>query len=68
MPQFEHDCDECTFVGHYKGIDIYTCPQNTMPTVVARYGSDGPEYTSGQTIKIDDLTLTIDRPPFEVSP
>ena len=44
-PRFQHDCDNCVFLGHYEGHDLYYCPRE--PTVIARYGGGGPEYTSG---------------------
>lgn len=49
-PQYQHDCDECTFLGQYGNYDLYFCTQGggyRSPTVIARYGNDGPEYTSG---------------------
>jgi hypothetical protein len=43
-----HDCDACTFLGSTRGeADLYYCPQSDMPTVIVRYGSDGPDYESG---------------------
>ena len=50
-PQFTHDCEVCKFLGHQGGHDLYYCERE--PTVVARYGSDGPEYTSG--LRLADL-------------
>lgn len=44
-PFYKHDCDECEFIGTVN-IDIYRCPQNGIPTWIARYGSGGPQYTS----------------------
>lgn len=40
-----HDCDRCRFLGHEKEHDLYLCP-GVNPTVIARYGSDGPNYLS----------------------
>ena len=50
-PKFEHDCGKCVFIGHIAGRDIYTCPQSGIPTIVARVGDDGPDYTSGDRIR-----------------
>lgn len=45
QPVFEHDCDDCTFIGHVLGHDLWICPQGgVMPTLLARWGNDGPEY------------------------
>lgn len=54
QPLFVHDCDKCVFLGRFRSKgskedrqycnwDLYVCGDN----VVARYGNDGPEYTSG---------------------
>jgi hypothetical protein len=45
-PKFVHDCEACKFLGHHDEHDMYYC-EGGHPTVVARYGSDGPDYTSG---------------------
>ena len=41
-PVFEHDCDNCRYLGHYDNHDLYVCNWS----VIARYGNDGPEYVS----------------------
>lgn len=47
-PKFEHDDPEwCVFLGHADGHDLYVHPVGICPTYVARYGDDGPDYTSG---------------------
>lgn len=60
VPRFEHDCESCTFLAHVSGHDLYYCPQmEKMPTIIARYGSDGPDYMSGmefgKTGQIEEL-------------
>lgn len=55
QPKHKHDCDRCEFLGRYEyegqTYDLYTCEQLIGGrTVIARYGDDGPEYTSGMTI------------------
>ncbi len=47
MPKFVHDCDKCISLDHYDGHDLYYCEQGGRPTLIARYGDDGPEYKSG---------------------
>ena len=49
---YKHDCDRCTPLGSWSDgqriCDLYYCDKfKLMPTVIARHGSDGPEYTSG---------------------
>lgn len=51
-PLFEHDCSKCIFLGidywDDRPADLYYCPaQVGGPTVIARYGNDGPAYCSG---------------------
>lgn len=45
-PQFQHDCETCTFLGHYNEHDLYHC-KSTAPTVIARRSDDPPDYSSG---------------------
>lgn len=45
---YEHDCDHCTYLGQSDGAnDLYWCFQGGRPTVIARWGSGGPQYISG---------------------
>lgn len=52
-PHFKHDCDCCHFLGNYKdadtneAMDLYVHTTGQCPTVIARIGSDGPDYMSG---------------------
>lgn len=52
--RFRHDCHACVFLGNLDGRDVYACPQAGFPTIVARYGNDGPEYASGAHL-VDEL-------------
>lgn len=53
-PFYKHDCEHCTFLGKWREItngrvydyDLYHCNSN-YPTVIARFGNDGPDYQSG---------------------
>ena len=57
-PEFEHDCDKCTFLGHWDGHDLYHCTaQITGPTVIARFSSFGPDYKSGVLFSDQDTHL-----------
>lgn len=52
MPRFKHDCESCVPLGEYTdsegSFDLYYCGQGGwMPTVIARFGDDGPDYLSG---------------------
>lgn len=51
-PHFQHDCEECVYIGHYDEHDLYRCPQMGMPTIVARFGDDGPDYDSGPKVRL----------------
>lgn len=52
-PNWQHDCKSCTFLGTlHEGRDwwdFYYCGQleGIQPTLIARFGDDGPEYISG---------------------
>lgn len=51
-PHHAHDCNACTFLGRHGKYDLYYCRKqgvepDVMATVIARYGSDGPDYQSG---------------------
>ena len=48
-PRFTHDCARCVTLGEFNGHDLYFCQQRSLgiPTVLARYGNQGPEYYSG---------------------
>lgn len=46
--KFTHDCTECNYLGRHLGNDLYHCLQGgNLPTVLARFGNEGPDYTSG---------------------
>jgi hypothetical protein len=47
-PTFAHDCNSCEFVGQARGYDVYICRafNKSRPSVLARYGNEGPDYIS----------------------
>lgn len=46
-PFYEHDCEDCQFLGSALAHDIYYCSQGgVLATIVARHGDDGPDYMS----------------------
>lgn len=48
-PNYVHDCDKCTFLGSAvvdgKVVDLYHCAYE--PTIIARWSSEGGDYSSG---------------------
>jgi hypothetical protein len=49
--RYIHDCPDCEYLGSYdrplyEPHDLYYCPMADGGTILARYGDDGPEYTS----------------------
>jgi hypothetical protein len=48
-PTFRHECKTCAFLGIFEEHDLYVClkEDGTIKTVIARFGSDGPDYASG---------------------
>ena len=51
QPKFEHECEECLYLGRFLKHDLYACRDpkipNTITTVLARYGNEDWEYISG---------------------
>ena len=46
--RYQHDCDNCKPLGEHGDADLYFCDQGGAGiTVIARYSSDGADYTSG---------------------
>ena len=51
-PLYTHDCTRCVYLDKYKETDLYWCDQGgNMPTLINRYGNNGPEYESGPLLK-----------------
>lgn len=44
-PEYKHDCSKCTFLGKFEEYDLYYCDKS-LPTLIARYGDEGPQYSS----------------------
>ena len=42
-PIFEHDCESCTFLGHFYDHDVYMCSERS---IVARRSSEPGDYSS----------------------
>jgi hypothetical protein len=57
--RYTHDCDICIPLGQYQKNDLYYCNQHGMPTVIARFGNGGAEYTSGMGFAEIDPRLSI---------
>lgn len=46
-PRFEHDCDECVWLGQYESHDLYWCAEEgERGCAIARRSDDGPDYLS----------------------
>lgn len=61
QPRFTHDCDQCKYLGQIQddiSYDLYYCPQGGHhPTVLARFGNEGPDYKSGAFRGTRDVVL-----------
>lgn len=44
MPEHEHDCAKCVYLGSMRGVDHYWCP--SCKELVQRFGSDPWEYSA----------------------
>lgn len=60
---YTHDCVRCTWLAsiqlgpNRESYDLYFCPIQTPATVIARFGHDPPDYTSGMALA-EQLHLT----------
>ena len=58
-PQFEHDCDNCKFLGTYeinwgyKNYDLYVCITGSNIVLVARYDNEGWQYMACSIKRLD---------------
>lgn len=66
QPRFAHDkCSACTFLGHVQcpelgACDLYFCSQDVFgPTVIARFSSEPPDYSSGLCFIVSRRALAI---------
>ena len=60
--RYQHDCQECVYLGEHEAYDLYYCNgTRSGRTVIARYGDGEDEYMSGIEIakKYPDSALRI---------
>jgi hypothetical protein len=60
VPRFRHDCDECEFVGHYKGADVWLPVHEGSGSIIVRHSSVGEDYDSGSQVLWDEEWLEAD--------
>lgn len=51
IPKFEHDCEDCQFLGRFNGFDLYCCKGQSRYTLIARDGDEPSQYKSGARFK-----------------
>jgi hypothetical protein len=56
-PRYTHDCPRCAFLGCWAEYDLYFCSGAGMPTVIARYGNNGSDYSSGIGFTMTQLVI-----------
>lgn len=67
-PRYDHDCQECRFLGGYVWLanrfDLYVCGQHVFqyPTLIARWGSEGPDYTSSLAQAVREYVHDVSHP------
>lgn len=68
-PTHHHDCLDCTYLGTIASkwnvgtvADLYVCGgfNPERPSVIARYGDDGPDYSSIPTSMVASATANPD--------
>jgi len=57
MALFPNTSGAETFLGSFDGHDLYFDPQIGIPTVIARWGPEGPDYKSGIPFASVDVHL-----------
>lgn len=76
-PFWQHYCSTCIYVGSYeyhagkdeiRRYDIYLCEQSVGLTIIARYGNEGHEYTSGMEFAIEGLKSPIQSEAYKRKP
>ena len=67
--RYEHDCNQCVYLGQYGNADLYACGpdaeesdedccEKVLDTVLARYSDDPADYASGiHDTVLDNLTV-----------
>lgn len=45
-PRYQHDCENCIFMGKDGRYDLYFCPRVDHGSVIARFGDDPGDYGS----------------------
>lgn len=53
-PKFEHNCEDCKFLGHFYAHDVYRCDGS----VIARYSDEPSEYSSMLASSLVDILGT----------
>ena len=59
-PIYKHHCDVCVFLGSYQlyvDYDLYVCKAGE--TLIARWGSEGPQYDSGLALITHDPVIAV---------
>lgn len=60
QPHHIHDCSACKFLGAVPGdrgpVDLYVCASARGLTYIARFSSEGPDYSSFKDRTLDKLT------------
>lgn len=59
LPQYTHDCDECTFIGTFHRFDLYVHlyeeEHSVINALIARAGNEGSNYKSVPIIAMDKM-------------
>lgn len=67
-PKHQHDCAHCRFLYGSGALDVYWCIENgsgQAGSVIARHGSDGPDYMSFPVLNA--LQLDFDKDSYAVN-
>ena len=55
--RYEHDCDDCQYLGQYLEYDAYYCPRED--TLIARWGIDGKYFSRPASMKLNQPIMNV---------
>jgi hypothetical protein len=56
--RYQHDCEDCNYVGDYGKYDLYVHDDEHQRSVIAREGSEGWDYSSWPMDVVDEAMAT----------
>lgn len=68
QPKFQHDCNDCKYLGTFFNLDVYLCSKSGRGSIIARFGNDGPDYYSSRiSVLLNELINPNNKINIEIS-